>query len=178
MASPNCAGSPTILAVEVAKGVKYCSASQIDKYKIELGPSIRRGIPPAEIFDSQTLYNRKVAPERYVAGSISTPNDWTKCRSIWVMICANDSQPTFYSHIGKLGRFHHSSFKSGGAPSGRLRTVEILPPDIDPTMIGETGNPGLDSIRDLHALSRRPRRARSVPQERPTLCCTSDRNWR
>jgi len=104
-----------LLSKWLAKGVKYCSASQIDKYKIELGPSIRRGIPPAEIFDSQTLYNRKVAPERYMAGSISTPNDWTKCRSIWVMICANGSQPTFYSHIGKLGRFHHSSFKSGGA---------------------------------------------------------------
>jgi hypothetical protein len=121
-----------LLSKWLAKGVKYCTASQIDKYKIELSPSIRRGIAPAEIFDSQTLYNRKVGPQRYVPGSISVANDWTKCRSIWVMILPEDGQPTFYSHIGKLGRFHHSSFKSGGAvmaagewviTSGKLKMI-------------------------------------------------------
>jgi hypothetical protein len=98
----------------LAKGVKYCSASKIGKYRIELGPSIRRGSPTAEIFDSQALYKRKIGSGRSLPGSMTASRDWTQCRSIWVMTWT-DSLPTFYSHIGKFGRFHHSSFKAGGA---------------------------------------------------------------
>lgn len=102
----------TLLKI-IAKGVKYCSADHVDrKYRIDLGPPVRRR---GEVFDSKTLFETKIEG-RYVQGSMSVPQDDTRCRSIWVMTWSNAAQePIFYSHVGKLGRFHHSSFNAGQA---------------------------------------------------------------
>jgi len=93
------------------KGVKYCRSDYADKkYKVTLGPAItRRG----EVFDTKKLYEAKM--KRYAQGSVAPGQDWTKFRCIWVMACPENGQPTFYSHVGKIGRFHHSSFLAGGA---------------------------------------------------------------
>ena len=45
--------------------------------------------------------------------------EWYLDSLIWV--CSNEpgrTQPIFYSHIGKIGKFHHSSFKAGGGVIG------------------------------------------------------------
>jgi hypothetical protein len=93
------------------KGVKYCRGDYaVKKYKVTLGPAItRRG----EVFDTKKLYEAKM--KNYVQGSVAPGQDWTKFRCIWVMSCPESGSPTFYSHVGKLGRFHHSSFLAGGA---------------------------------------------------------------
>ena len=93
------------------KGVKYCRADYAEKkYKITLGPAItRRG----EVFDTKQLCEAKM--KHYAMGSVAPGQDWTKFRCIWVMSCPEGGSPAFYSNIGKLGRFHHSSFLAGGA---------------------------------------------------------------
>ena len=97
----------------LAGGVKYCTTELAEqKYKVELGASMtRRG----RVFDSQDLYKDKTA--RYLQGSIAGGggNDFTKFRSIWVMSWSQANEPEFFTHIGKIGRFHHSSFKAGEA---------------------------------------------------------------
>jgi len=48
------------------------------------------------------------------SGSQHAANYWGKKSLIWV--CAPDggfTTPSFYSHIGKMGKFHHSSLKAG-----------------------------------------------------------------
>lgn len=96
----------------LTEGVKYCRGDYADrKYRVTIGPVItRRG----EVFDSQTLYDRKIKG-RYPTGGVAPSNDSMKCRCIWVMSVEDGGDATFYTHIGKLGRFHHSSFKAGGA---------------------------------------------------------------
>jgi len=93
------------------KGVKYCRSDCAEKkYKVTLGPALtRRG----EVFDTKNIYEAKM--KRYASGSVAPGQDWTKFRCIWVMSCPENGQPTFYSHVGKIGRFHHSSFLAGGA---------------------------------------------------------------
>lgn len=91
-------------------GVKYCTDSMAEKYKVELGPTMTRG---GKVFDSEDLFKEKT--KRYLQGTIAAGNDWTKCRSIWVMSWDTTGQPEFFTHIGKIGRFHHSSFKAGEA---------------------------------------------------------------
>jgi hypothetical protein len=91
-------------------GVKYCTDSMADKYKVTLGSTMTRG---GNVFDSQDLFNEKT--KRYLQGTIAGGDDWTKCRSIWVMAWDTSGQPEFFTHIGKIGRFHHSSFKAGEA---------------------------------------------------------------
>jgi hypothetical protein len=93
------------------KGVKYCRGDYAEKkYKVTLGPAItRRG----EVFDTKNVYDAKM--KRYAQGSVAPGQDWTKFRCIWVMACPEDGPPSFYSHVGKIGRFHHSSFLAGEA---------------------------------------------------------------
>ena len=98
-----------ILKVMV-KGVKYLSAQTRAKYKIELGAHLKRR---EKLFDTASLYNSKsvVSP----AGSIGGAAIKGKAkRCIWVMTSNSEKEYEFYSHFGKLGRFHHSSFKGGG----------------------------------------------------------------
>ncbi len=112
-ASDIAVGRQIALLKTLAKGVEYCTAEYVDrKYRIDLGPPLtRRG----EVFDSKTLFDRKIG-SRYLSESISAAPDETRCRSIWVITWTNaEKEPVFYSHVGKWGRFHHSSFKSGEA---------------------------------------------------------------
>lgn len=96
----------------LATGVKYYEeANAKRKFLVSLGPIIRRrGV----IFDSKDLYEKKV--KRYGMGTASggVAQDHTKYRSIWVMAWDEAGKAEFFSHIGKFGRFHHSSFKAGG----------------------------------------------------------------
>jgi hypothetical protein len=96
----------------MAAGVKYCEAAVAkEKYQVDLGPVIRRR---NEVFDSEALFNK--ATKKYAMGSFGGAGEGrNKFKSIWVMVWEDRSQPPeFYSHIGKIGRFHHSSFKAGG----------------------------------------------------------------
>jgi len=96
----------------LAEGVKYCRADYADrKYKVEVGGVIKRR---GEVFDSKKLYDQKIAG-RYVSGGVAPSDDEMKCRCLWVMVWPDGGEPTIYSHIGKLGRFHHSSFRAGEA---------------------------------------------------------------
>jgi hypothetical protein len=95
----------------MAFGVKYVSAEKSIKYLVELGPVIKRG---GQIFDTKTLYDKKRATS--VAGSTTqSTNPAKKSRCIWVMATDGGDGFKFYSHFGKMGRFHHSSFTAGSA---------------------------------------------------------------
>jgi hypothetical protein len=95
----------------IASGVKYCEAALAkEKYQVELGPMItRRG----STFDSQTVFEK--ASRQYAIGSFAGhvgADPAYKFKSIWVMVGDHDTHE-FYSHVGKMGRFHHSSFRAG-----------------------------------------------------------------
>lgn len=96
----------------LATGVKYYDEERAKKkFLVSLGPVIRRR---GEIFDSQVLYDKKVKHYGMGTASGGGAQDHTKYRSIWVMAWDEAGKAEFFSHIGKFGRFHHSSFKAGG----------------------------------------------------------------
>jgi hypothetical protein len=92
----------------MAKGVKYLAAERRQKYEVKLGTVLKRG---DAIFDTKDLFNRKRATS--VPGSQVSSKLEKKERCLWVMTMNDKNEATFYSHFGKLGRFHHSSFTSG-----------------------------------------------------------------
>ncbi len=95
----------------MVRGVKYVSAEKRAKYKVELGPILQRG---GEIFDTSDIYSKK--KQTSAPGSTTkTNNPAKKLRCIWVMTSTPPQNYTFFSHFGKLGRFHHSSFMEGSA---------------------------------------------------------------
>jgi hypothetical protein len=94
----------------MVRGVKYLAAERRQKYEVTLGATLMRS---DAIFDTKVLFNRKKATA--VPGSQVSSKLEKKERCIWVMTLNDRKEATFYSHFGKLGRFHHSSF-TGGSP--------------------------------------------------------------
>jgi hypothetical protein len=94
---------------------------------------------------SATLGNRqKTNGDKKAGDMFVTPKDWAEKALIWV--CAPDpdtNRPTFYSHVGKMHRFHHSSLVAGddviGAgewivKKGKLRKISANSGHYQPTM--------------------------------------------
>jgi hypothetical protein len=80
------------------------------------------------LFDTATIrkyFSQKVKKEEYGlanaglakkdGSTIPVPEEWDRASLIWV--CANEitsDLPVFYSHVCKMGRFHHTSVVAGG----------------------------------------------------------------
>ena len=83
-------------------GVKYCNdAAARNKFKIEFrGPQLWRR---DQLFDTRALIDHYGAKDNYdMTGEV-----------IWIM--SKEEPEEFYSHVGKLGRVHHSTFFGGEA---------------------------------------------------------------
>ncbi len=105
----------TVLAI--LQGVFYCNADQRKYYRVWLESPLKRG-GNKEIFDTDTVL-KTLAGAGLRPGSFTNqpaskaqahPHEWYQ-GCIWVLSDFED--PVFYSHMGILGRFHHSSFLSG-----------------------------------------------------------------
>jgi hypothetical protein len=94
----------------MANGVKYLTADMRIKYEVTLGAQLtRRGYP----FCTEALCNRKL--KNSIPGSQhSSKLVGKKKRCMWVMTESGDGDVRCYSHFGKIGAFHHSSFLGGG----------------------------------------------------------------
>lgn len=97
----------------MASGVKYLNEEQRAKYFIEIGPVLQR---QGKIFDTAELVRLKA--ETSHGGTFNTGRNLIKDkmvkRCMWVMTERGHLEGhQFYSHVGKLARFHHSSFSAG-----------------------------------------------------------------
>lgn len=102
--------------------VRYLNDQKREKYKIEVGTVMkRRGVP----FDTAKVKEKYLRNGK--AGGYQMPyvtpeqnRDWGLKGLIWV--CVGDpkgaGKAQFFSHVGKPGRFHHSSFNRGGGVIG------------------------------------------------------------
>lgn len=105
----------TVLAI--VQGVVYCNADQRQYYRIWLETPVKRG-GRKEIFDTdsviKTLAGAGLRPGSFTNKPASKADahrrEWYD-GCIWVL--TDFDEPVFYSHMGILGRFHHSSFLSG-----------------------------------------------------------------
>ncbi|MFO1327237.1 MAG: hypothetical protein U1F56_07750 [Rubrivivax sp.] len=105
----------TVLAI--LQGVLYCDAEQRKYYRIWLETPLRRG-GSKDIFDTdgviKLLGKAGLRPGTFTGKPAKEakahPFEWYQ-GCIWVLTDFDD--PVFYSHMGILGRFHHSSFLSG-----------------------------------------------------------------
>jgi hypothetical protein len=107
------------------RNVKYIRdvKTMREKYAVEIGASMKRR---TFVFETQTIKRQfRQKPTYHLSSAkmgndrsgneFQQPNEWIDEALIWV--CAPDpatNQPAFYSHVCKGGRFHHSSFVSGG----------------------------------------------------------------
>lgn len=105
----------TVLAI--VQGVLYCNADQRKFYRVWLETPLKRG-GNKQIFDTDAVI-KLLAGAGLRPGSFTNrpaklatahPNEWYQ-GCIWVL--SDFDEPVFYSHMGILGRFHHSSFLSG-----------------------------------------------------------------
>lgn len=105
----------TVLAI--LQGVFYCNAEQRQHYRVWLEAPLKRGANK-DIFDTDAVI-KLLAGAGLRPGSFTNqpaskaqahPPDWYR-GCIWVL--SDFDEPVFYSHMGILGRFHHSSFLSG-----------------------------------------------------------------
>lgn len=125
---------------EESNGVKYISdySERVSKYRVLMGQTMSRrsaALDTATIkryfYDKSQDNTRPLKnPQRVNAqiglavikngGDINTPgslmNEWAWNSLIWVLAVrpGSPTQAAFYSHVGKGGRFHHSSFTAGG----------------------------------------------------------------
>jgi len=114
---------------ERERGVKYIDNAAVRraKYQIEIGARLRRR---GSMFDTREVrkhferkYRSRGEPNILGAANLgeghATPQEWIEKALIWV--CAVDpltDRPAFYSHVGKVHRFHHSSLVGGGEVIG------------------------------------------------------------
>jgi len=139
-------------AREVAR-VKYVTdlAERRSKYQIEVGAKLRRR---GRIFDTREV--RSYFQQKYRARGVQKlgvatlgpgllpPQEWIEESLIWVCAVDPDSnKPTFYSHVGKINRFHHTSLVGGeeviGAGEwivrdGRLKKISANSGHYQPTI--------------------------------------------
>ncbi len=148
---------------ETALGVKYIGdARRLERYRISMGYSLLRGGKdggPKSKFDTAAIKKHFMdnrgggLGERANAGKKRSPlgtaamlepirNGWIQKSLIWVCVPEGDDA-VFYSHVGKIHRFHHSSFVSGGdvlgagewvVEDGKLRTVAAVSGHYQPTL--------------------------------------------
>jgi hypothetical protein len=95
----------------LADGVKYLGKERRERYRIhfENGKLMRR-----KSRHDKTLYpfsTNEVVKKVKDAGKWTIPSDE---RCLWIMLQEdNSNEVSFYSHVMKRGRFHHSSLNSG-----------------------------------------------------------------
>jgi hypothetical protein len=114
---------------EESKGVKYIhdTNERRRKYQVEIAVRMRRR---GQVFDTESIKKHfsskyEVTKKREIGFAtlgvsrtgrrFDYPQEWIDKALIWV--CAADPEsdrPAFYSHVGKIHRFHHSSFLAGG----------------------------------------------------------------
>lgn len=109
-------------------GVKYYSdaAERRAKYQVEIGWRLKRR---GTHFDSRELKERfaqkyQDRTDRELGMALlgrdrsgqpfPLPQDWVESGCIWVCVPDGRGGADFYSHVGKLRRFHHSSLIGGG----------------------------------------------------------------
>jgi hypothetical protein len=105
--------------------VKYISdlKTRRQKYQVEIGATMLRR---TMVFDTKEIKQHFVQKNKGDVGAATlgtnkagvafpTPQEWNEEALLWV--CAPDpgsDKPVVYSHVGKPGRFHHSSMVNGG----------------------------------------------------------------
>jgi len=156
---------------EEGKGVKYIRDIHVlrRKYEVTLGATMRRRLDAFDTARIKALYFQKLgaphgadlltdaekaAPvkvkDRANVGTAILSYDMDRTQYWWkrslIRVYALESgqtKPAFYSHIGKIARFHHSSFKAGqgviGAgewvvEKGKLRKISANSGHYRPTL--------------------------------------------
>ncbi len=110
---------------EDTRNVKYINdlKTKREKYQVEIGATMLRR---KMVFDTKEIKQHFVQKNKDDVGSATlgnnqkgiafpTPPEWNEEALLWV--CAPDPEtdkPVIYSHVGKPGRFHHSSMVDGG----------------------------------------------------------------
>jgi hypothetical protein len=117
--------SPLYKNEEMTKDVKYIRdlSALRDKYQVELGARVhRRG----QLFDTKSIKKHFRDKKNYEIGNASLgknrnnvqfypTRDWIEGGLIWVCVPHPvTDRPVFYSHVGKVDRFHHTSMTAGG----------------------------------------------------------------
>ena len=95
----------------MAKGVKYLTAETRQKYEITLAAQLTR-TGSGNVFCTESLWNRK-RKSSLPGSQLSSKLEGKNKRCIWVMTEGAAGAVTCYSHFGKIGAFHHSSFTAG-----------------------------------------------------------------
>ncbi|HEX4932729.1 MAG TPA: hypothetical protein VFV33_06075 [Gemmatimonadaceae bacterium] len=118
-----------------APGVRYLDHAKRKKYEVTIGQSIAYTMDGRQL-DTPSVRKHYEASRKDIGaanwGSPLTTNskggvgksglfkplDGWRGALIWVCVEGENGIPRFYSHVCKIGVFHHSSFNSGGAVMG------------------------------------------------------------
>ena len=115
---------------EYQRGVKYIAADRLSRYLVTVGHTLQRRdltFDTAEIkqhFLDKRGGSRNMGKAGQRGAPIGVPQyakrrdgDWFQSSLIWVCV-PTESDAVFYSHVGKIQRFHHSSFTAGAEVLG------------------------------------------------------------
>jgi hypothetical protein len=106
---------------DLQRGVKLLyKHEEREKYRVTIEHKMKRR---GELFDTSWVVTKWESKQPGVnligrlRGTGQLPNSW-RHPCIWVCAPNEEDKATFYSHICKIGRFHHSTFMGGGSVIG------------------------------------------------------------
>jgi hypothetical protein len=95
--------------------VRYLNDQKREKYRVTIGSVLTRGGKPFDTKNSKAKYLAKSGGYKEDYISDAQWYEWGLSGLIWVCVgsAAGTEKPSFFSHVGKPHRFHHSSFNRG-----------------------------------------------------------------
>ena len=115
---------------EYQRGVKYIAPDRLSRYLVTMGHTLQRRDLTFDTAAIKQHFLDKRGGSRNMgrAGQKGAPigvpqyakrrdGDWFQSSLIWVCV-PTESEAVFYSHVGKIQRFHHSSFTAGAEVMG------------------------------------------------------------
>ncbi|HEY4219122.1 MAG TPA: hypothetical protein VGM67_18395 [Gemmatimonadaceae bacterium] len=100
-----------------SKVVRYLNDQKREKYRVKIGTVITRGDAPFDTKRTKAKYLANGKAGGFMMDYLTQAQtyEWGLNGLIWVCVgsASGTEKPSFFSHVGKPDRFHHSSFNRG-----------------------------------------------------------------